>query len=120
MDVGSYFKNLDRVSAPPGFEASVLARLRERNEARLRLRRLSFSLAGATAVVLAAVILLLPIFRKTHPEKADFSFAGQPEKVIAIVEPLNLKNEMRRSEGDYRTVFILEQVSDSMIQQISY
>lgn len=121
MDVEKYLQGLDRVSAPPGFELSVLARLNERKKARARLRRLEFSLAGAAALVLAGIIIFSPAVRKSPVDSlATLSSEGQEGKVVHVMEPLDLRREMRRTSDDSQAVFILEQVSDNWIQQISY
>lgn len=121
MDVERYLQGLDRVSAPPGFEHSVLTRLDERKQARVRWRRLEFSLAGAAALVLAGIIIFSPSTRKST--SSTVASRGQEEpagRVVHLVEPLDLRREMRRTSDDSQTVFILEQVSDNLIQQISY
>ncbi len=121
MDVERYLQGLERVSAPPGFEQAVLAGLKERQKARVRLRRLEFSLAGAAALILAAVIIFSPSARKSSVESmASLGQEEQPGRVVHVVEPLNLRREMRRTSDDSQTVFILEQVSDNWVQQISY
>ncbi|RFT15344.1 MAG: hypothetical protein OP8BY_0453 [Candidatus Saccharicenans subterraneus] len=121
MDVERYLRGLDRVSAPPGFEQAVLTRLAERRKARVRWRRLEFSLAGAAALVLAAIIIFSPMARKSPVSTmASVNQEERPGQVVHVVEPLDLRREMRRTSDDSQTVFILEQVSDNMIQQISY
>jgi len=121
MDVGKYLQGLNRVTAPPGFEQAVLAGLQERQKARLRWRRLEFSLAGVAALVLVGLIIFSPVARKSAVETVALSgTAEQQGQVVPVVEPLNLRREMRRTSSDSRTVFILEQVSDNWVQQISY
>ncbi len=121
MDVERYLQGLDRVSAPPGFEQAVLTGLAERKKARVRWRRLEFSLAGAAALVLATIIIFSPFARKSPVNSmASLSQEVPPGKVVHVVEPLDLRREMRRASDDSQTVFILEQVSDNWIQQISY
>lgn len=121
MDVERYLQGLDRVSAPPGFEQAVLSRLAERQKARVRWRRLEFSLAGAAALVLAAIIIFSPSARKSPVSTmASANQVERPNQVVHVVEPLDLRREMRRVPDDSQTVFILEQVSDNLIQQISY
>lgn len=121
MDAEKYLQQLDRVIAPPGFEQAVLARVNERKKTRVRLRRLGFSLAGATALILAGVIIFSPLLKKAPLETmADFPAEDQQGKLVKVIEHLDLRKEMRRAAGDYQTVFILEQVSDGWIQQISY
>ncbi|MCX8160902.1 MAG: hypothetical protein N3G18_08225 [Candidatus Saccharicenans sp.] len=121
MDVEKYLQGLERVSAPPGFEQSVLSRLDEHKKARIRWRRLELSLAGAAALVLAGIIIFSPLVRKSPGD--NLVSLSQPEesgRVVHVVEPLDLRKEMRRTSDDSQTVFILEQVSDNWIQQISY
>lgn len=121
MDVERYLQGLDRVSAPPGFEQAVLTGLAERKKSRVKWRRLEFSLAGAAALVLAAMIIFSPFTRKSPVNSmASLGQEEPPGKVVHVVEPLDLRREMRRASDDSQTVFILEQVSDNWIQQISY
>lgn len=121
MDVERYLQGLNRVSAPPGFEQTVLARLDERKKVRVRWRRLEFSLAGAAALVVAGIIIFSPLTRKSSVSTmASISQEEQQVRVVHVVESLDLRKEMRRMSDDSQTVFILEQVSDNLIQQISY
>ncbi|MGQ9801136.1 MAG: hypothetical protein ACUVRL_05685 [Candidatus Saccharicenans sp.] len=121
MDSERYLKNLERVAAPAEFEAVVLSRVRERKAKRVRLRRLEFSLAGAAALLLVGILIFAPGLRKSPVSTmAGINPEGQQGKVIHVVEPLDLRQEMRRAASESQTMFILEQVSDSWIQQISY
>jgi len=121
MDPERFLKNLERVVAPAGFEAAVLSRVREQKVKRVRLRRLEFSLAGAAALLLAGILIFSPGLRKSPASTvAGLTPEGQQGKVVHLVEPLDLRREMRRAASESQTMFILEQVSDSWIQQISY
>ena len=123
MEDERYFKPLDRVLAPPGFEQAVLTKLRERKAKKTRLTRLEFSLAGATALIVAAFIIFSPAVRKSLPpveSGAGLSSEMTPEKVVHLMEPIDWKKEMLKAAEEPQTVFILEQVSDSWIQQIRY
>lgn len=121
MDPERYLKNLERIAAPVGFEAAVLARVREKKERRVRLRRLEFSLAGAAALLLIGILIFSPGLRKSPVSTiAGISPEERQERVIHLVEQLNLRQEMGRAASESQTMFILEQVSDSWIQQISY
>ncbi|MCR4396796.1 MAG: hypothetical protein NUW07_08725 [Candidatus Saccharicenans sp.] len=121
MDPERYLKNLERVTAPAGFEAVVLTRVREQKIKRVRLRRLEFSLAGAAALLLTGILVFSPGLRKSPVSTvAGLSPEGEKGKVVHLVEPLDLRREMRRAASEAQTVFILEQVSDNWIQQISY
>ncbi|MGB9892908.1 MAG: hypothetical protein ACPLRA_00735 [Candidatus Saccharicenans sp.] len=123
MTEEKFFQQLDRAVAPPGFEQVVLAKLREQKTRRTRLKRLEFSLAGLAAMIIAAILIFSPVARKSISpveSAAGLSSATTPEKVIHLMEPIDLKKEMRRTNEEGQTVFILEQVSDNWVEQVKY
>jgi len=117
MEVERYLRGLDRVSAHR-FEQAVLTGLNERKKARVRRRRIEFSLAGVAALILAAFIIFSPVARKSAVESvASLDQEEQPGRMVPVVEPLDLRREMRRTSDDSQAIFILEQVSDNWVQQ---
>jgi hypothetical protein len=123
MDDEKYFSQLGRVAAPPDFEQSVLTRLKRRRKKRVKLRQLEFGLAGAAALIIAGLMIFSPSTRRsTYPGESVTGMAQEAsqDRVIHLVEPLDLRQEMRRSVDEPRTVFILEQVSDNLVQQVRY
>ncbi|MBC7361026.1 MAG: hypothetical protein H5U06_01885 [Candidatus Aminicenantes bacterium] len=120
MEEQKYVSQLPRVSAPPGFEQMVLARLREEKSRRVRLKRLEWSLAGAVALFLIAILVLTSGLKKPEYSVAGIEKNYGQEKVIPVVEPIDLRKEMMKATDEPQTVFILEQVSDGLIQQVRY
>lgn len=120
MDSEEYLNELDQVTAPPGFEQSVLDRLRIRKARQTRLIRLELSLAGVAGLVLIGLLIFSPVFHKPDYPVAGTGQELSSEKVIHLIEPIDLKKEMLRGTDEPQTVFILEQVSDSWIQQVKY
>jgi len=120
MEERKYISQLPRVNAPPGFKQAVLVRLKEKKSRAFRLKRLEWSFAGAAALILIAVLIFTPFLKKSESTVARIEKDYGQENVVPVVESLNFRNEMMKATEDYQTVFILEQVSDSMIQQVRY
>lgn len=124
MDDQKYLSQLNQVVAPPDFEQSVLTRLKRNREKRVKLRKLEFSLAGAATLIIIGLIIFSPSAKRPSSLE-DFSLIemvqeASQDKAIHLVEPLDLRQEMRRSTDEIQTVFILEQVSDNWVQQVRY
>jgi hypothetical protein len=125
-----------KVTAPPGFEAEVLAKLPAARKARERARRASFryALAGSAALVLIGFLLLNPsLFEKdtvlTYAERAALSATpgkGQGvspaagSRLIPVYETMDYASEFRNVKSQPQTVYILEQVSESVSSEIIY
>jgi hypothetical protein len=120
MEEQKYVSQLPRVSAPPGFEQTVLVRLKEKKTRQVRWRRLEWSLAGAAALVLIAVLIFRPVLKKSEYSEAEIKRDYGQEEVISVIEPLNFREEIMKATDEPQTVFILEQVSDSLVQQARY
>jgi len=123
MEDRRYLSQLSRVKAPAGFEQTVLTRLRERQKRRVRIIRLELGLAGVAALFLVGFLIFWPGVRKSpegSPTLAGFNPEVTPEREIHVVEPIDLRKELRRRTEGPQAVYILEQVSDSWIQQIRY
>jgi len=124
MDEEKYLSQLNQVAAPPDFEQLVLTRLKRNREKKVKLRKLEFSLAGAATLIIIGLIIFSPSAKRPSSLE-DFSLIemvqeASQDKAIHLVEPLDLRQEMRRSTDEIQTVFILEQVSDNWVQQVRY
>ena len=125
MEEHNFFDRLERVKAPEGFEAGVLAELPRRKECRSRLlRTYQFAFAGATAVVLATFVLV-SVFVLRKPE--DVSLAGKggasgsfAAESVQVMETMDYSTEVHNASYEPRTVYILEQVSEASPQEITY
>jgi len=124
MDDQKYLSQLNQVVAPPDFEQSVLTRLKRNREKRVKLRKLEFSLAGAATLIIIGLIIFSPSARKPssleESSLIEMAQEASQDQAIHLVEPLDLRQEMRRSTDEIQTVFILEQVSDNWVQQVRY
>jgi hypothetical protein len=120
MDEERYLSQLEKVNAPPGFEQAVLDRLRKRKKQRLWLGRLEWSLAAAVVLIVLVQLIFqpLPVWRL---KPAELASTAQPAvKDRFIIEPVDLKKEIKNAYEEPQTIFILEQVSDNWVQQIKY
>ncbi len=133
MEELNLLEKLGRVKAPPDFEQKVLSLLSERKEKkRLRMRNLGFSFAGAFAVLLVCFIVLnIFVFRGKRP--LDFSSlerkvpAGakrgetlRARDYLPIIEAVEYSEELQRPSNESQTIYILEQVSEEVLEQIKY
>lgn len=120
-----------KVAAPPDFEQRVMAELSLRKRSR-RQRTVGLSLAGAFAA-LAAIFILVNIFilENRAPDGmagletgARTETAGQRDvpsgNIIQVTEPLDYLDEVRRHSPEPRTVYLLEQVSNTTYREIKY
>ncbi|HEK84909.1 MAG: hypothetical protein ACPLZD_01170 [Candidatus Saccharicenans sp.] len=115
-----YLNELRRVTAPPGFEQIVVSNLRRAKARRRRLKKLELGLSGAMVLILAIILIFTQVIQKQEYQMATIEEKGQPAKIIPVVEPINYKKEITRASGEPQTIFILEQVSDGLIQQAKY
>jgi hypothetical protein len=120
MEEQRYASQLPRVNAPPGFEQTVLVRLKEKKSRHLRMKRLEWSLAGAAALILIVILIFTLVGKKPEYSVAGIEKDYGQENVVPVIEPINFRNEILKATDEYQTVFILEQVTDSMIQQVRY
>ncbi|MBC7363615.1 MAG: hypothetical protein H5U07_03595 [Candidatus Aminicenantes bacterium] len=120
MNEEKYLSYLDKVSAPPGFEQAVLNRLRKERKHRLWLRRLELGLTAAVIVLVVLQLTFQPLSKwgSGPTELASNGHAASEERFI--IEPVDLKKEIKMAYEEPQTIFILEQVSDNWIQQIKY
>lgn len=114
-----------RVPAPPGFEISVLARLAEEKRRRMIFRRaVRFAWAGGAALFLAGFLSLHLLDRHAGVEWKPASEADTAPRdffVIPIMETMDYFREVRRSDSDTGTIYILEQVSEAVaLHEIMY
>jgi len=125
----NYLKKLGKVEAPSDFEQRVLAQLSLRKRSEIRVRRLRLSFAGAfgTLAVLVIVAGLFFLPQKGDPrysglEKGfspEFSGYGQ-QNYINITESMEYAGEIRSKANQPKTIYILEQVSDTTDTRIKY
>ncbi|MBN2244923.1 MAG: hypothetical protein JW755_03660 [Candidatus Aminicenantes bacterium] len=125
----NYLKELGRVNAPPDFEQRVLTQLSLRKRSEIRVRRLRLSFAGAFGAVAILVIVAGLFFL---PQKGNLRYSGlekgfSPEfsgfehhNYIPITESMEYAGEIRSKAKQPRTIYILEQVSDTTDTRIKY
>lgn len=123
MEYERYIKQLDKISAPPDFERSVLERLRKKKRQRLWLLRLEWGVAVTVLVLLIVQLAIQPFFRWNYlmTDMASVGQVGQREiQDSFITEAVDLKREIKTAYEEPQAIFILEQVSDNWVQQIKY
>ncbi len=132
MEEFEILKKLPRVEVPPDFERRVMACLAERKAARANAApfRARIWLAAVPAALLAAVLLInVFVLRQPGftPGQADERRAGaltggsgRDTGVIAVMEPLDYRQDMRNFSDNPGTVYILENISDEIHQEIRY
>ena len=122
MEGHELLAKMNRVAAPPGFEETVLTRLPAARKERARVRRANFryAFAGSAALVLVGFFLLNPsLFQKELP----LTFAEREALTvpsIPVFETMDYASEFRSAQSQPRTVYILEQVSESVSSEIIY
>lgn len=133
MDELNILQKLENVKAPPGFEQRVMTQLSARKRKKVRVRNLSFSVAGAFSAVLV-IFIVLNVF--ILPEKSSVGIAEMDKKSMApafeteqmpaqrttipIIEAVDYGEEVRSISPEPRTIYILEQVSDEVSSTIKY
>ena len=111
------FDHLDKVGAPMGFEAGVLAELALRKSRGFRARRFAaFAYAGSAAAVLAAFVVVGGLILR-RPETVR---AALDNRAIPVTETVDYSNEVRNASYEPNTIYILEQVSEASSSGISY
>ena len=122
MEGHELLAKMTRVAAPPGFEETVLTKLPAARKERARVRRANFryAFAGSAALVLVGFFLLNPsLFQKELP----LTFAEREALTvpsIPVFETMDYASEFRNAQSQPRTVYILEQVSESVSSEIIY
>jgi hypothetical protein len=136
MEGHELLAKMTKVAAPAGFEDGVLSKLPAARKERARARRavLRYAFAGSAVVVLAGFFLLNPsLFEKetvlTFAERAALTAApGKGARVpsadrgrsVPVYERMDYASEFRNAQSQPRTVYILEQVSESISPEIIY
>jgi hypothetical protein len=128
MDDNNLLGRLDRVTAPPDFERSVLARVAERRASAAQTHRAKvfrFSLAGATAALLVGFVVL-NVFVLRPSVSDDRAGAGvaaglyDQARAVPVMETVNYGREVRSASREPGAVYILEQVSNTSNLPIKY
>lgn len=130
MDKLNLLHEFGRVSAPPDFEQRVMARLALRKRKKARVRRISFSLAGAVSAA-AVIFIVLNLFVLTDRGVSDYmglkkavppGFQGPQAEMdfIPVIESMDYTGEIRSLKSEPPTIYILEQVSDRTDTRIKY
>ena len=136
MEGHELLRPLTKVKAPEGFEAGVLAKLPAARRDRAKARRLAayrYAFSGAAALLVVGFLVFAPSSREpdtvlTSAERLaltaspDFGKGGDPSRspVIPVYETMDYASEFRSARPQPRTVYILEQVSDSVRSEIIY
>jgi hypothetical protein len=127
---------MNRVAAPAGFEEGVMAKLAAARKERTRIRRANFryAFAGTAGLILIGFVLLNPsLFQKgstlTFAERETLAVPAEggkaisstrPSRLVPVYETMDYASEFRNTQSQPRTVYILEQVSDSVSSEIIY
>jgi hypothetical protein len=122
MEGHELLAKMTRVAAPPGFEEAVLIKLPAARKERARVRRANFryAFAGSAALVLVGFVLLNPSF---FQKELPLTFAERETLTvpsIPVFETMDYASEFRNAQSQSRTVYILEQVSESVSSEIIY
>ena len=136
MEGHELLSKMNRVAAPAGFEEGVMAKLAAARNERARVCRANFryAFAGTAALVLFGFVLLNPsLFLKepaltfavrealTVPSEAGKGISSaQRSRPVPVFETMDYASEFRNAQSQPRTVYILEQVSESVSSEIIY
>jgi hypothetical protein len=136
MEGHELLSKMNKVAAPAGFEEGVMAKIAAARKERARIRRANFryAFAGSAALVLVGFALLNPsLFRKesilTFAEREALSVPSEAGKgtssarqsrPVPVFETMDYASEFRNAQSQPRTVYILEQVSESVSSEIIY
>jgi hypothetical protein len=131
MDRHELFAGVNRVKAPAGFEAGVLARLpAARKERARRAMTYRYAFAGSAALVLAAFLFFNPSGVDkgsvlSYAEREALSAtpetgARRGSRLVPVYETMDYASEYRNVRPQPRTVYILEQVSETVSSEIIY
>jgi len=114
MEEYELLSKLKRVEAPPDFEDRVMAALDLRKRKHIRVKRFSWTFAGACASA-AAVIFMISF--GVFPQKSK---SPNVAASIPVTESVNYSGEVQNLIRDRETIYILEHVSDSTDTRIIY
>ena len=122
MEGHELLARMNRVAAPAGFEEGVMAKLAAARAERTRVRRANFryAFAGSAGLILIGFVLLNPSLFQKEP---TLTFAGREAlsvPSIPVFETMDYASEFRNAQSQPRTVYILEQVSESVSSEIIY
>ena len=122
MEGHELLAKMTRVQAPPGFEETVLTRLPAARKERARIRRANFryAFAGSATLVLVAFVLLNPSFFQKELPLTFVEREALTMPSIPVFETMDYASEFRNAQSQPRTVYILEQVSESVSSEIIY
>jgi hypothetical protein len=134
MEGHELLAKMNKVKAPAGFEAGVLAKLPVARAERASARRAHYryAFAGSAALLLVGVFLFYParIDKETvltlaerqaltaTPGKA--SVAADRGRFLPVYERMDYASELRNAQSQPATVYILEQVSEIPSSEIIY
>jgi len=136
MEGHELLAKMNKVAAPAGFEEGVMAKLAAARKERARIRRANFryAFAGTAGLILVGFVLLNPsLFQKEQ----ILTFAGREtlavpteggkgissarqSRLVPVFETMDYASEFRNAQSQPRTVYILEQVSESVSSEIIY
>lgn len=135
MEVTELLKKLEEMKAPPGFEHQLLTRLEMRKGKERRTRVLRLFLAGVFSASLVFLIVW-SVLLLTGKGPVGFANLGkgfsvpaervqmmerlEPGVTIPITESVDYSGEVRRASQEPRTIYLLEQVSDTASPRITY
>jgi hypothetical protein len=127
-----FLKKTERVEAPDDFEQRVMALISRRKKKREKVRVFRLSLAGA-ATTIGVILLVFNLFFLNKNKSPEFAEKGQVtrqdlenyygfgyENRIPITEAVDYFGEIRERIKQPRTIYILEQVSDTTDTFIKY
>jgi hypothetical protein len=136
MEGHELLAKMTRVKAPAGFEEAVLTKLAAARKERTRVRRanLRYAFAGSAALVLVGFFLLSPSLSKkesilTYAEREALTVPSEGGKgvrsssssrQIPVFETMDYASEFRNASVQPQTVYILEQVSETVSSEIIY
>ena len=122
MEGHELLSKMNRVAAPAGFEEGVMAKLPAVRKERARVRRANFryAFAGSAGLVLVGFVLLNPSLFLKEPILTFANREAPTVPSIAVFETMDYASEFRNAQSQPRTVYILEQVSESVSSGIIY
>lgn len=132
MEGHEQLAKMTRVRAPEGFEGTVLSKLPAAREERVRARArravYRYAFAGSAALLLIGFLVFGPSSREpetvlTYAEREALSATpdGRAQyRVLPVYETMDYTSEFRNVQSQPRTVYILEQVSESASSEIIY
>jgi hypothetical protein len=125
---------MNKVKAPPGFEAGVLAKLPSARAERARARRAQYryAFAGSAALLIAGFFLFFPPGAEkdtvlTFAERQTLAagpgkgtLSANRGQIVPVYERMDYASELRNAQSQPATVYILEQVSEIPSSEIIY